>query len=122
MAGTEQAEDLFQNRWLQLHGIGAKWRWGSQNRLTTRGWERSQTKKKRDCCAHAVASLQSQDTEPARSANLESFLPGDLSSPQPETLDDHYHNTRFSDWGNILFNIAIAAAIADRLVENSEIF
>jgi hypothetical protein len=28
----------------------------------------------------------------------------------------------FSDWANILFNTAIATAIADRLVENSEIF
>jgi DNA replication protein DnaC len=31
-------------------------------------------------------------------------------------------NTSFSDWGNILFNTTIATAIADRLVENSEIF
>ena len=31
-------------------------------------------------------------------------------------------NTAFSDWGNILFNTTIATAIADRLVENSEIF
>jgi DNA replication protein DnaC len=31
-------------------------------------------------------------------------------------------NTPFSDWGNILFNTTIAAAIADRLVENSEVF
>jgi DNA replication protein DnaC len=31
-------------------------------------------------------------------------------------------NTAFSEWGNILFNTTIAAAIADRLVENSEIF
>ncbi len=31
-------------------------------------------------------------------------------------------NTPFSDWGNILFNTTIATAIADRLVENSEIF
>ncbi len=31
-------------------------------------------------------------------------------------------NTPFSDWGNILFNTTIAAAIADRLVENSEIY
>ena len=31
-------------------------------------------------------------------------------------------NTPFSDWGNILFNTTIAAAIVDRLVENSEIF
>lgn len=31
-------------------------------------------------------------------------------------------NTAFSDWGNILYNTTIAAAIADRLVENSEIF
>jgi DNA replication protein DnaC len=30
-------------------------------------------------------------------------------------------NTPFSDWGNILFNTTIATAIADRLVENSEI-
>jgi DNA replication protein DnaC len=30
--------------------------------------------------------------------------------------------TPFSDWGNILFNTTIATAIADRLVENSEIF
>jgi len=31
-------------------------------------------------------------------------------------------NTAFSDWGNILHNTTIATAIADRLVENSEIF
>jgi DNA replication protein DnaC len=31
-------------------------------------------------------------------------------------------NTTFSDWGNILYNTTIATAIADRLVENSEIF
>ncbi len=31
-------------------------------------------------------------------------------------------NSAFSDWGNILFNTTIATAIADRLVENSEIF
>lgn len=31
-------------------------------------------------------------------------------------------NTAFSDWGNILFNTTIATAIADRFVENSEIF
>jgi len=31
-------------------------------------------------------------------------------------------NTPFSDWGNTLFNTTIATAIADRLVENSEVF
>ena len=31
-------------------------------------------------------------------------------------------NTPFSEWGNILYNTTIATAIADRLVENSEIF
>lgn len=31
-------------------------------------------------------------------------------------------NTTFSDWGNILYNTTIATAIADRLVENSEVF
>ena len=31
-------------------------------------------------------------------------------------------NTAFSDWGNVLYNTTIATAIADRLVENSEIF
>jgi DNA replication protein DnaC len=31
-------------------------------------------------------------------------------------------NTAFSEWGNILFNTTIAVAIADRLVENSEVF
>jgi DNA replication protein DnaC len=31
-------------------------------------------------------------------------------------------NTIFSEWGSILFNTTIAAAIADRLVENSEVF
>jgi DNA replication protein DnaC len=31
-------------------------------------------------------------------------------------------NSAFSDWGNILHNTTIATAIADRLVENSEIF
>ena len=31
-------------------------------------------------------------------------------------------NTAFSDWGNILYNTTIATAIADRLMENSEIF
>ncbi len=31
-------------------------------------------------------------------------------------------NTAFSEWGNVLHNTTIATAIADRLVENSEIF
>ena len=31
-------------------------------------------------------------------------------------------NSPFSEWGNILYNTTIATAIADRLVENSEIF
>jgi DNA replication protein DnaC len=31
-------------------------------------------------------------------------------------------NTPFSEWGNILYNTTIATAIADRLVENSEVF
>src|SRR6202451_312344 len=31
-------------------------------------------------------------------------------------------NTAFSDWGNVLYNTTIATAIADRLVETSEIF
>ena len=31
-------------------------------------------------------------------------------------------NTAFSEWGNILHNATLATAIADRLVENSEIF
>ena len=31
-------------------------------------------------------------------------------------------NTPYSEWGNILYNTTIATAIADRLVENSEIF
>ena len=31
-------------------------------------------------------------------------------------------NTAFSEWGNILYNTTIATAIADRLVENFEIF
>ena len=31
-------------------------------------------------------------------------------------------NTAFSEWGNVLYNTTIATAIADRLVENSEIF
>ena len=31
-------------------------------------------------------------------------------------------HTAFSEWGNILFNTTMATAIADRLVENSEIF
>ena len=31
-------------------------------------------------------------------------------------------NSAFSDWGNILYNTTIATAIADRLVENSEVF
>jgi len=31
-------------------------------------------------------------------------------------------NTVFSEWGNILHNTTIATAIADRLVENSEVF
>ena len=30
-------------------------------------------------------------------------------------------NTAFSEWGNILHNTTIATAIADRLVENSEV-
>jgi DNA replication protein DnaC len=31
-------------------------------------------------------------------------------------------NTAFSDWGNVLYNTTTTAPIADRLVENSEIF
>jgi DNA replication protein DnaC len=31
-------------------------------------------------------------------------------------------NSPFSEWGNVLYNTTIATAIADRLVENSEIF
>jgi len=31
-------------------------------------------------------------------------------------------NSPFSEWGNILFNTTIATAIADRLVENSQVF
>ncbi len=31
-------------------------------------------------------------------------------------------NTAFSEWENILYNTTIATAIADRLVENSEVF
>jgi DNA replication protein DnaC len=31
-------------------------------------------------------------------------------------------NTAFSEWGNILYDTTIATAIADRLVENAEIF
>jgi DNA replication protein DnaC len=31
-------------------------------------------------------------------------------------------NSPFSEWGNILFNTTIATAVADRLVENSQIF
>ena len=31
-------------------------------------------------------------------------------------------NTAFSDWGNVLHNTTIATAVADRLIENSEIF
>jgi DNA replication protein DnaC len=30
-------------------------------------------------------------------------------------------NTGFSDWGNVLYNMTIATAIAHRLVENCEI-
>ncbi len=58
----------------------------------------------------------------ARSADFESLLSGHLHAPQPETLTIITTNTPFSDWGNILFNTTIATAIADRLVENSEIF
>jgi len=52
--------------------------------------------------------------------HLRPLLSGHLHAPQPEALHDHY-NTPFSDWGNILFNTTIATAIADRLVENSEV-
>ena len=31
-------------------------------------------------------------------------------------------NTAFSDWGKILYNTTIATAIADRLIENSQVF
>ena len=31
-------------------------------------------------------------------------------------------NSPFSEWGNILFNTTIATAIADRLIENSQVF
>ena len=34
----------------------------------------------------------------------------------------HSHKRSTLDWGNILYNTTIATAIADRLVENSEIF
>jgi hypothetical protein len=40
----------------------------------------------------------------------------------PEQYDGRIVDLKFSDWGNILFNTTIATAIADRLVENSEIF
>ena len=39
-----------------------------------------------------------------------------------KAVDDYHYQHAFSDWGNILFNTTIATAIADRLVENSEIF
>jgi len=31
-------------------------------------------------------------------------------------------NSPFSEWGKILFNTTIATAIADRLIENSQVF
>jgi len=36
-------------------------------------------------------------------------------------LADHHHQHSLLDWDNILYNTTIATAIADRLVENSEI-
>ena len=58
-----------------------------------------------------------------RSADFELLLLGHLHAPQSQKRSTIITtNTLFSDWGNILFNTTIATAIADRLVENSEIF
>jgi hypothetical protein len=45
----------------------------------------------------------------------------EVRQPQSRFAPMNTTNTAFSDWGNILFNTTIATAIADRLVENSEI-
>ena len=56
-----------------------------------------------------------------RPADLQSVLSGHFHSSQPQRSTLITTNTAFSDWGNILYNTTIATAIADRLVENSEI-
>jgi len=48
------------------------------------------------------------------------FISSDLH--HSHKLSSKITNTAFADWGNILYNTTIATAIADRLMENSEIF
>jgi DNA replication protein DnaC len=47
---------------------------------------------------------------------------GRCSAAQPRITILPASNTPFSDWGDVLYTTTTAAAIADRLVENSEIF
>lgn len=66
----------------------------------------------------ATPPVLTQDSQGPQT--VERFRP--LSADQFLCIGPLTTNTPFSDWGNILFNTTIATAIADRLVENSEIF
>jgi dihydropteroate synthase len=61
-----------------------------------------------------------------RPARLHYLLETTGPSPDPIGLlrikIDSALNAAFSDWGNILHDTMIATAIADRLIENSEVF
>ena len=76
------------------------------------------------CLFHAEAAKTSQLNHPCfpriySIQRVERFVDGnDLPISAPASN----FRSIFSDWGNILHNTTIATAIADRLVENSEIF
>jgi IstB-like ATP binding protein len=53
---------------------------------------------------------------------MSNLFSGHLNPSPSETFHTHHHEHSFSEWGNILYNTTIAAAIMDRLVENSEMF
>src|SRR2546421_2484595 len=69
-----------------------------------------------DCCGRILA----MDTLDQQTSNLFYQVISTRHSRKRSTVITT--NTAFSEWGNILFNTTIATAIADRLVENSEIF
>lgn len=58
-------------------------------------------------------------TSKAPACYIRLSLPATRNSAQQSSPP---HRLAFSDWGNILYNTTIATAIADRLVENSEVF
>jgi hypothetical protein len=68
-------------------------------------------------CSSSTNSVIWPSTSRLRTCSTRSSPPATATSVPIITT-----NTAFSDWGNILYNTTIAAAIADRLVENSEIF